>query len=148
MSAVPLTASNMSPIVTLRHGRSLLSSYWCQWSIANAQMVESINFSSRLKYFRKHSDFAPSVRIIFASVGGDDDDDDNNNNNNNSNYPEGKRPFGRLRCRWEDNIKMDLQEVGGGCGDWMELARIGTGGGHLWVRWGIFGFQKCGEFLD
>ena len=36
--------------------------------------------------------------------------------------PEGKRPLGRPRCRWEDNIKMDLQEVGGGCGDWMELA--------------------------
>jgi hypothetical protein len=35
---------------------------------------------------------------------------------------EGKRPLGILRCRWEDNIKMDLQEVGGGCGDWMELA--------------------------
>jgi len=30
---------------------------------------------------------------------------------------EGKRPLGRLRRRWEDNIKMDLQEVGGGCGD-------------------------------
>jgi hypothetical protein len=37
--------------------------------------------------------------------------------------PEGKRPLGRPRCRWEDNIKMDLQEVGGGRGDWMELAR-------------------------
>jgi len=36
--------------------------------------------------------------------------------------PEGKRPLGRPRCRWDDNIKMDLQEVGGGCGDWMELA--------------------------
>src|SRR5215471_10328359 len=36
--------------------------------------------------------------------------------------PEGKRPFGRPRCRWEDNIKMDLQEVGGSRGDWMELA--------------------------
>ena len=35
--------------------------------------------------------------------------------------PEGKRPLGRPRRRWEDNIKMDLQEVGGG-GDWMELA--------------------------
>jgi hypothetical protein len=34
--------------------------------------------------------------------------------------PEGKRPLGRPRCRWEDNIKMDLQEVGGGRGDWME----------------------------
>ena len=36
---------------------------------------------------------------------------------------EGKRPLGRPRRRWEDNIKMDLQEVGGGCGDWMELAQ-------------------------
>ena len=36
--------------------------------------------------------------------------------------PEGKTPLGRPRCRREDNIKMDLQEVGGGCGDWMELA--------------------------
>ena len=42
--------------------------------------------------------------------------------------PEGKRPLGRLRRRWEDNIKMDLQEVGG---SWL---RIGTGGGRLWVR--------------
>ena len=39
--------------------------------------------------------------------------------------PEGKRPLGRLRRRWEDNIKMDLQEVGGGCGDLMELAQDG-----------------------
>ena len=31
--------------------------------------------------------------------------------------PEGKRPLGRPRRRWEDNIKMDLQEVGRGCGD-------------------------------
>ena len=37
--------------------------------------------------------------------------------------PEGKRPLGRPRRRWEDNIKMDLQEVGGGCWDWMELAQ-------------------------
>ena len=37
--------------------------------------------------------------------------------------PEGKRPLGRPRHRWDDNIKMDLQEVGGSCGDWMELAR-------------------------
>ena len=35
--------------------------------------------------------------------------------------PEGKRPLGRPRRRWEDNIKMELKEVGGGCGDWMEL---------------------------
>ena len=37
--------------------------------------------------------------------------------------PEGKRPLGRPKRRWEDNIKMDLQEMGGGCGNWMELAK-------------------------
>ena len=37
--------------------------------------------------------------------------------------PEEKRPLGRPRRRWEDNIKMDLQEVGGVCEDWMELAQ-------------------------
>ena len=37
--------------------------------------------------------------------------------------PEGKRPLGRPRRRWEDNIKMDLEEVGKGCGDWMALAQ-------------------------
>ena len=36
--------------------------------------------------------------------------------------PEGKRPLGRPRRRWEDNIKMDLWGVGGG-GDWMVLAQ-------------------------
>ena len=36
--------------------------------------------------------------------------------------PDGKRPLGRPRHRWEDNIKLDLQKVGRGCGDWMELA--------------------------
>ena len=35
--------------------------------------------------------------------------------------PEGKRPLGRPRRRWEDNIKMDLQEVGCGGMDWNEL---------------------------
>jgi len=45
--------------------------------------------------------------------------------------PEGKRPVGRPRGRWEDNIKMDLQEVGsGGWTGWSWL-RIGTGGGRL-----------------
>ena len=39
--------------------------------------------------------------------------------------PEGKRPLGRTRRRWEDHITMDLQEVGRG---WL---RIGTGGGRL-----------------
>ena len=41
--------------------------------------------------------------------------------------PEGKRQLGRPRRRWkdddDDNNKMDLQEVGRGCGDWMELAQ-------------------------
>ena len=37
--------------------------------------------------------------------------------------PERKRPLGRPRRRWEDNIKMDIEEVRRGCGDWMELAQ-------------------------
>jgi hypothetical protein len=37
--------------------------------------------------------------------------------------PEGRRPLGRPRRRWEDNIRMDLQEVGCVCVDWMELAQ-------------------------
>jgi hypothetical protein len=62
--------------------------------------------------------------------------------------PEGKWPLGRPRRRWEDNIKMDLQEVGRGRGDWMELAQdrdvalaCECGDEHL-------GSIKCGEFLD
>jgi hypothetical protein len=45
--------------------------------------------------------------------------------------PEGKRPVGRPRRRWEDNIEMDLQEVGCGGMDWIKLLWIGTGGRHL-----------------
>jgi hypothetical protein len=37
--------------------------------------------------------------------------------------PEGRRPLGRTRLRWEDNIKMDLQEVGWGGVDWIDLAQ-------------------------
>jgi len=37
--------------------------------------------------------------------------------------PEGKRPLGSPRRRWEDNMKMDLQEVGCGRMDWIELAQ-------------------------
>jgi hypothetical protein len=48
--------------------------------------------------------------------------------------PEGKRPLGGPRRRWENNIKMDFKEVGRGGGvvgtGWIWL-RIGTGGGHL-----------------
>ena len=36
---------------------------------------------------------------------------------------EGKRPLGRPRLIWENNVKMDLQEVGCGCMDWIELAQ-------------------------
>ena len=50
-----------------------------------------------------------------------------------SSKPEGKKPLWRPRRRWEDNIKMDLQELGRDCGEWMEL-RVETGGGHLSVR--------------
>ena len=42
--------------------------------------------------------------------------------------PEGKTPLGRPRRRWEGNIKMDLQKVGGGGMDWIDLA-------HYWDRW-------------
>jgi hypothetical protein len=38
--------------------------------------------------------------------------------------PEGKRPLGRSRCRWEDNIKVDLQETGCGGKDRIELAQV------------------------
>jgi len=65
--------------------------------------------------------------------------------------PEGKRPLGRPRRRWEDNIKMDLQEVECGGMDWIELAQDGD-------RWGgtcvlVCGNElsvsiKCGECLD
>jgi len=45
--------------------------------------------------------------------------------------PERKRPLGKPRCRWEDNIKMDLQEVIWGVWTGLMWLRIGTGGGHL-----------------
>ena len=62
--------------------------------------------------------------------------------------PEGKRPIGRPRRRWDDNIKMHLQEVGGGCGDWKELAQ----GRDRWraLVSTVMNLQvsKEGEFLD
>ena len=45
--------------------------------------------------------------------------------------PEGKRPLGRPRRRWEDNIKINLQEVRGVVGTGWSWLRIGRGGGHL-----------------
>ena len=64
--------------------------------------------------------------------------------------PEGKRPLGRPRRRWEDNIKKDLREVGYWGMDWIDLAqdrdrwRVGTcdcGNEPL-------GFIKCGKLFD
>ena len=43
--------------------------------------------------------------------------------------PEGKRPLGRPRCRWEDNIEMDLRKMGCDAGDWVHLAEDG------WDQW-------------
>ena len=55
--------------------------------------------------------------------------------------PEGKRPLGRPRRRWEDNIKVDLQEVGCGGMDWIDLAQdrdswwaLVNGVMNLWVQ--------------
>jgi hypothetical protein len=45
--------------------------------------------------------------------------------------PEGKRPLGRPRFRWEDSIMIELQKVGCGFQTGMIWLRIGTGGGHL-----------------
>jgi hypothetical protein len=63
--------------------------------------------------------------------------------------PEGKRTLGSPRRRWEDNIKMDLQEVGCGVMEWIELAQDRN-------RWRVLvtavmklsGSIKCGEYLD
>jgi hypothetical protein len=55
---------------------------------------------------------------------------------------EGKKPLGRPRRRWEDNINLDLQEAGKGCGDWMKVAGACEYGNEL------SGSIKCGEFLD
>jgi len=45
--------------------------------------------------------------------------------------PKGKKPLGRPRHRWDDNINMDLQEVGCEGMDWISVAQIRTGCGHL-----------------
>jgi hypothetical protein len=37
--------------------------------------------------------------------------------------PEGKRPLGRPRCRWEDGIRMDLRDIGWGSVEWTQLAQ-------------------------
>ena len=58
--------------------------------------------------------------------------------------PEGKRPLGRPRRRWEDNIKMDLQEVECGSMDWIELAQER----NRWRALVYVGSIKFGDFLD
>jgi len=62
--------------------------------------------------------------------------------------PEGKRPLERPRHRWEDSIKMDLQEVGCGGMDWIELAQERDMWRALVNAVVIFGFHKMGEFLS
>ena len=60
--------------------------------------------------------------------------------------PEGKKPLGRPRRRWEDNIKLDLQEVGSG--DWMELAQDRDTAGACEYGNELSGSINCGEFVD
>ena len=62
--------------------------------------------------------------------------------------PEGKRPLERPRHRWEDNIKMDLQEVGGACADWMELAQDRDRKRAPVSTVMKLQVPKCREFLD
>jgi hypothetical protein len=63
--------------------------------------------------------------------------------------PEGKRPMGRPRLRWEDNIKIDLQEVGCWGMDWIQLAQDkGQVVGTCECGNEPSGSIKCGEFLD
>jgi hypothetical protein len=58
--------------------------------------------------------------------------------------PEGKRPLGRPKHRWEDNIKMDLQKVGCEVMYWIELAQDTD----RWQALVNAVYIKCGEFLD
>ena len=62
--------------------------------------------------------------------------------------PEGKRPHGRPRCRWEDNIKMNLQEVGCGGMDFIKLANDRDSWRALVTVIEPSGSIKCREFLD
>ena len=62
--------------------------------------------------------------------------------------PKGKRPLVRPRPRWEDNVKMDLQEVECGGMDWSIWLRIGTGAGTCECGNEQSGSIKCREFLD
>jgi hypothetical protein len=62
--------------------------------------------------------------------------------------PEGRRPLGRLKRRWEDNIKLDLQEVGCGGVDWIDVALDGDKvAGICDCGNEPSGSVKCGEFV-
>jgi len=62
--------------------------------------------------------------------------------------PEGRRPLGRPRRRWVDNIRMNLQEVGCGCMDWIGLAQDRQLADACECGNEPSGSVKCGEFLD
>jgi hypothetical protein len=63
--------------------------------------------------------------------------------------PEVKRQLGRPRRRWEDTIKIDLPEVGRGCGDWMQLVQVRyTWRALVSTVKNLRVPKKCGEFLD
>ena len=62
--------------------------------------------------------------------------------------PEGKRLLGRPRHRWEDNIKMDLQEVGCWVMEWIKLAQDRQVAGTCRRSNEPLVYIKCGEFLD
>ena len=62
--------------------------------------------------------------------------------------PEGKRPLGRPRRRWVDNIRMDLQDVGCGYMDWIGLAQDRDSWDACDCGNELSGSLKCGEFLD
>jgi len=62
--------------------------------------------------------------------------------------PEGKRPVGRPRLRREDNIKVNLKEVGWGAWTGLIWLRTGTGGGHCKRGNEPSGSIKCGDVLD
>jgi len=62
--------------------------------------------------------------------------------------PDGKRPLGRHRRRWEDNIKMDIHEFGWGNGlDWSDSGQ-GQVAGSCDCGNEPSGYIKCGKFLD
>jgi hypothetical protein len=62
--------------------------------------------------------------------------------------PEGKRPLGKPRRRWVDNIKIDLQETGWDGMDWVDLAQVGTSGGLFEHGNKPSGSIKCWELLS